>query len=109
MASEMQLLVQDSESLGAQCEQLMLVHRSGQDERRNSVLYLLTVLSAMAIPLNFLTGYFGMNFNDMIELDPTKAHAEGYRVAGVKLFWLILCVIIAFVLIVAMRFLRADV
>jgi hypothetical protein len=36
MASEMQLLVQDAELLGAQVEPLMLVHRSGQDERRNT-------------------------------------------------------------------------
>jgi hypothetical protein len=49
-----------------------------------------------------------MNFNDMTELDPEKAHAEGYKVAGVKLFWVILCVTIAVILLVAMHFLRTE-
>ena len=42
----------------------------------NKTLYTLTLITALATPLIFLTGLFGMNFVDMDEL--VLAHASAY-------------------------------
>jgi Mg2+ and Co2+ transporter CorA len=39
----------------------------------NRTLYTLTLITALATPLMFLTGLFGMNFTDMKELVPARA------------------------------------
>ena len=47
----------------------------------NKTLYTLTLITALATPLIFLTGLFGMNFADMEELVRRRAFkgGESYR------------------------------
>ena len=53
------------------CKALRDVHRAHQDDKRNQVLYVLTVVSGLALPINFLTGYFGMNFTGKFQIPCT--------------------------------------
>ena len=46
----------------------------------NQTLYTLTLITAVATPLMFLTGLFGMNFEDMYEL--VRAREMTPRVKG---------------------------
>eukprot|EP00730_Choanoeca_flexa_P004734 TRINITY_DN11787_c0_g1_i4.p1 TRINITY_DN11787_c0_g1~~TRINITY_DN11787_c0_g1_i4.p1 ORF type:complete len:750 (+),score=157.34 TRINITY_DN11787_c0_g1_i4:97-2346(+) len=47
---------------------LFQLYRSVQDEQTNRVLLLLTLVTTIFIPMQFLTGLWGMNFEDMPEL-----------------------------------------
>jgi Mg2+ and Co2+ transporter CorA len=48
------------------------------DEKRNFTTFLLTIVTTVLAPLTILTGYFGMNFTNMSELDPdTYPYAPG--------------------------------
>lgn len=46
----------------------------------NRTLYALTLLTAVSVPITFLTGLWGMNFTDMTELDP-DCELRRHRVA----------------------------
>ena len=48
----------------------------GKTDMMNKTLYTLTLITAIATPLMFLTGLFGMNFDDMDELVKICAHAN---------------------------------
>jgi len=57
-----------SQHLQAQIESLVQIHFSGVAHRTNEIVRVLTVLSAIFLPLTFLAGIFGMNFVNMPEL-----------------------------------------
>ena len=40
----------------------MKIHFSAQGHRTNEIMRVLTALTAVFLPLNFITGFFGMNF-----------------------------------------------
>jgi len=41
------------------------MHFSAQSNRTNSIMRTLTVLTAIFMPLNLITGFFGMNFDGL--------------------------------------------
>ena len=53
---------------------VMDLHLSMMSHRMNQVMHVLTVLTAVFVPLSFLTGLYGMNFDHMPELH----HPLGY-------------------------------
>lgn len=49
--------------LEASIENAVQIHFSAQANRANSAMQVLTVIAAIFLPLNFVTGFFGMNFD----------------------------------------------
>ena len=43
-------------------ETAVQIHFSAQGQRTNETMRVLTALTAVFLPLNFITGFFGMNF-----------------------------------------------
>lgn len=55
--------------------------------------------------MNFLTGYFGMNFTDMPELDPDNSP---YVLSGFKFFWALISATLLGVVFLALRMRWVD-
>ena len=55
-------------------ETAVQIHFSAQGNRTNDIMRVLTVLTAIFLPLNLITGIFGMNFRDM----PLLEHSIGF-------------------------------
>lgn len=70
------------------------------EEKRNFTTFLLTIVTTVLAPLTILTGYFGMNFENMNELDP----ATFPSVPGVKLMWAIASLLYIGMFLFAMHF-----
>ena len=58
-------------------ENAVQIHFSAQANRANSAMQVLTVIAAIFLPLNFVTGFFGMNFDDL----PLIHHSAGVWLA----------------------------
>jgi len=70
------------------------------DEKRNFMSFMLTIITTVLAPLAVLTGYFGMNFENMDEL-----HPDTYKSApGVALMWVISGFAYGGLLILALHF-----
>ncbi|MCH8178720.1 MAG: magnesium transporter CorA family protein [Proteobacteria bacterium] len=63
--------------LESSAESAVQIHFSAQGSRTNDIMRTLTVLTAVFLPLNLITGVFGMNF----EVMPLLKHAEGFWLA----------------------------
>ncbi len=61
-------LIDEVTTLRETANGLMELHMSGVSNRMNEVMKVLTVISTVFIPLSFLTGLYGMNFQYMPEL-----------------------------------------
>jgi hypothetical protein len=70
------------------------------DEKRNFMSFMLTIITTILAPLAILTGYFGMNFGNMKELDPDTYPTT----PGVQLMWVICGVCYGALLLVALHF-----
>jgi Mg2+ and Co2+ transporter CorA len=68
--------------LEAMAENAVQMHFSAQGHRTNEIMRTLTVLTAIFLPLNLLTGFFGMNFEGL----PLIHSPRG--------FWIIFCVML---------------
>ena len=55
-------------------ETVVQIHFSAQSNRTNDIMRTLTALTAIFLPLNLITGFFGMNFEFM----PVIHHANGF-------------------------------
>jgi Mg2+ and Co2+ transporter CorA len=58
-------------------ENAVQIHFSAQANRANAAMQVLTVIAAIFLPLNFVTGFFGMNFDDL----PLIHHTAGVWLA----------------------------
>jgi magnesium transporter len=63
--------------LESSAESAVQIHFSAQGSRTNDIMRTLTVLTAVFLPLNLITGIFGMNFDSM----PMLKHPEGFWLA----------------------------
>jgi Mg2+ and Co2+ transporter CorA len=63
--------------LGESAETAVQMHFSALGHRTNDIMRTLTVLTAIFLPLNLITGFFGMNFDDL----PLIHSADGLWVA----------------------------
>jgi Mg2+ and Co2+ transporter CorA len=71
-------------------ETVVQIHFSAQSNRTNDIMRTLTALTAIFLPLNLITGFFGMNFEFM----PVIHHANGFWWT-VSLMGLIIVVVVA--------------
>ena len=98
------------ESKQQKIESLRQLLQGLKADSMNRTLYALTVLTAVSVPITFLTGLFGMNFEDMYELFPKYSptlveledkygtgHASNYLlpVTGYRFFWAVLVAVIS--------------
>ena len=68
--------------LESSAETAVQMHFSEQNNRTNDIMRALTVLTAIFLPLNFVTGFFGMNFEGL----PLIHNAKG--------FWIVFAVML---------------
>jgi Mg2+ and Co2+ transporter CorA len=57
-----QRVVHHARRLEQSAETVVQIHFSAQSNRTNSIMRTLTALTAIFLPLNLITGFFGMNF-----------------------------------------------
>jgi magnesium transporter len=88
-----QLLVETSEQLMGQLADVQSQFQVAQNDRLNSTMRLLTIVATFFIPLTFLVGVYGMNFDHMPETKWTY---------GYPMFWGV-CVVMAVGMAVAFR------
>jgi magnesium transporter len=69
---------------------LMDVYLSSVSNKMNEVMKLLTVISTIFIPLTFISGVYGMNFNT--EISPLNMPELGWKL-GYPLFWMVILLI----------------
>jgi magnesium transporter len=72
-----QRVVQQVRRMEAGAESVVQIHFSAQAHRTNNIMRTLTVLTAIFLPLNLVTGIFGMNFQTM----PLVGRNAGFWVA----------------------------
>ena len=53
------------EALDSSFNHLMEIHSLITSHRTNEIIYLLTIVSAIMLPLNLIVGFFGMNFDNL--------------------------------------------
>lgn len=69
IADHLNFLITSFETSREMLKDLMDVHQSNQTNEMNKVIKTLTIVSAIFIPLTFLAGVYGMNFENMPELN----------------------------------------
>ncbi len=67
-------VVHHARRLEQSAETVVQIHFSAQSNRTNDIMRTLTALTAIFLPLNLITGFFGMNFEFM----PVIHHANGF-------------------------------
>ena len=75
------------------CEQLDVEFEKYHAAQQDKTLYLMTVVTSIFLPAQFLTGVWGMNFDDMPELK---------KAWGYPLFW-VLCITMTTALLIHFR------
>jgi Mg2+ and Co2+ transporter CorA len=91
-----QRVVHHARRLEQSAETVVQIHFSAQSNRTNSIMRTLTALTAIFLPLNLITGFFGMNFEFM----PLIHSADG--------FWWVFGAMILLVIVVVMVFWRKQ-
>jgi magnesium transporter len=69
--------------LESSAENAVQMHFSAQSNRTNEIMRTLTVLTAIFLPLNLVTGFFGMNFESLPGIHSPRA------------FWITFCLMLA--------------
>jgi magnesium transporter len=75
-------------------EAAVQMHFSAQGNRTNDIMRVLTALTAVFLPLNFITGFFGMNFEFLPLIHSARA------------MWIILGVMVAVAIVIVLVFWR---
>jgi len=91
-----QRVVHHARRLEQSAETVVQIHFSAQSNRTNSIMRTLTALTAIFLPLNLITGFFGMNF----EFLPLIHTANG--------FWWVFGFMILLVIVVVTVFWRKQ-
>jgi magnesium transporter len=73
-----------ADSLDSDLDNLLGVQLSLAANRTNDVMRLLTLFSAVFLPLTFITSVYGMNFRNMPELDSPYGYAGVWALMGVS-------------------------
>lgn len=85
-------LLEQIESDMSSLESASNFYFSEQSRKMNEIMKTLTIISAVFIPLTFIVGVYGMNFDNMPEL-----HAQnGYFIVMAVMFFLVIALIIYF-------------
>lgn len=87
-------VVHHARRLEQSAETVVQIHFSAQSHRTNDIMRTLTALTAVFLPLNLITGFFGMNFEFM----PLIHHQAA--------FWWIAGVMVALALVIGLVFWR---
>ena len=74
--------MRELDDLRRTAEKLQALHSAMQEARMNRVLYMLTVVTTMFVPVQFLTGLWGMNFDNMPELHYEWSPEEDEQVSN---------------------------
>ncbi|KAJ1441563.1 hypothetical protein B484DRAFT_104525 [Ochromonadaceae sp. CCMP2298] len=85
---------------GSKIEGLKSLISAQLDEKRNFMSFMLTIITTVLAPLAILTSYFGMNFDNMKELDSNTYP----NTPGIVLMWVITGSAYAFLLFIALHF-----
>jgi magnesium transporter len=73
--------------LESSAESAVQIHFSAQGSRANEIMRTLTVLTAIFLPLNLITGFFGMNFDKLPLIhNPAGALLATVLMLGVGVF-----------------------
>jgi len=89
-----QRVVQQVRRMEQGAESVVQIHFSAQSNRTNNTMRALTALTAIFLPLNLITGVFGMNFHDM----PLLSDPVG--------FWVTIAAMVSIVALLALVFWR---
>jgi magnesium transporter len=87
-------VMQHARRLEQSAETVVQIHFNAQSNRTNDVMRTLTAVTAIFLPLNLITGFFGMNFEHIPGLHSPVA------------FWLTLAFMVLVVVVVLTTFLR---
>lgn len=92
LSDQLLFIIQTVESCRELISSLMDLYLSNNDLRMNAIMKRLTVVSTLFIPLTFLVGVWGMNFESMPELSWRYGYAMawGIMLLAVCLSWLYL-------------------
>jgi hypothetical protein len=99
LSQDLKSMVHDMEEKKEKVEMNKRLLASLKADMMNRTLYALTLLTAVSIPMTFITGLWGMNFVDMMELDPVTAETEGLPMTGYRVFWTVLLSVVGTVVI----------
>eukprot|EP01117_Protostelium_nocturnum_P004363 TRINITY_DN1581_c0_g1_i1.p1 TRINITY_DN1581_c0_g1~~TRINITY_DN1581_c0_g1_i1.p1 ORF type:complete len:526 (+),score=166.32 TRINITY_DN1581_c0_g1_i1:74-1651(+) len=78
------------------CQSLDAIHQSANDHMMNQIIFILTIVSTIFLPLTFLAGVYGMNFKHFPELDWEYAYLYWWILAicmvlitlgGIRIVW----------------------
>ncbi|PRP78215.1 magnesium Mg(2+) and cobalt Co(2+) transport protein CorA [Planoprotostelium fungivorum] len=64
------------------CDNLDNIHQSANDHMMNQIMFILTIVSTIFLPLTFLAGVYGMNFKFFPELNWEHAYLYWWLLAG---------------------------
>ena len=87
-------VLRHAQRLNQTAETAVQIHFSAQGNRTNDIMLVLTTITAIFLPLNLITGIFGMNFRFM----PLLEHSTG--------FWIAMSAMLLIALIMGMWFWR---
>jgi hypothetical protein len=118
MSSNLKSIVANMESKRLRVEESIRLIEAKKSDMMNTTLYALTLITTLTIPMGFLTGLFGMNFDDMYELYPSGTSAEAIGkpnyveppvpIVGYKLFWTVLGIVEGLIILFMLRFRLFD-
>jgi magnesium transporter len=69
MAQNVEQIFESCEILRHQCDAVTEAHMASTGNRMNQVMKTLTIVSTVFAPLTFIAGIYGMNFDNMPELN----------------------------------------
>ena len=82
-------VIEEIESNQSILSSLTEMFQSNQSNRMNAIMKVLTVVSSVFIPLTFIAGVYGMNFENMPELKTTNGYFYTWAVMGLTALFMV--------------------